>query len=350
MAVASTLGATRAHAVSCSGISAFAYCTAYANGAAVTYNGAKYTSIAPIPSNRDCPPNSPYTPATDNWWTNNGACDSGGATPTATRAATATATTVGATATRTNAPTATPTSAPPSNTVLFHNPGTFQANWDTFNREHNGSIGQVASPSYKGGNAIKVTQIYDASYTGRYHSEAVRNDGYTPGQMRFYGFAFYLPPDWQFVNQSFNIAQFIADFTDTGCDDWMPTTMMFISGNTLSTRIKYGTVCDQHTTYFNAIAPVTAGVWHKVVIQANWKSDATGYFKVWFDGQKVLERLNTATTIADPANRTYSFRVGMYANAWHDDHTMLGSQGTRSLYIDQVGIGGAFADANPDAW
>jgi hypothetical protein len=342
------LDAGRAHAVSCTGIPAFAYCTAYANGASVTYNGAKYTAIAPIPNNRDCPPNSPYTPATDNWWTNNGACTTGAtATATATRAATATATSGSATPTRTSAP-PTPTT-PPSNTVLFHNTGT-TSGWSSFSLEHWGSITQVTSPVYKGSSAIKVTQIYDPNYTGRYHSEVVRNDGYKPGQMRFYGFAFQLPANWQFVNQSFNIAQFIADFTNTGCDDWMPTTMMWISGNTLHTRVKSGTVCGQQTTTFNSIANVTAGQWHKVVIQANWKADSTGYFKVWYDGVKVLERLNIPTTISDPQNRTYSFRVGMYANAWHDDHTMLGTQGTRSLFIDQVGIGGAFADANPDAW
>jgi chitinase len=82
--------------VSCSGVPAFAYCTAYASGASVTYNGSKYTSIAPIPNNRDCPPNSPFSPGTDNWWTNNGTCSGGGgatATPTRPPNATATATT-----------------------------------------------------------------------------------------------------------------------------------------------------------------------------------------------------------------------------------------------------------------
>jgi chitinase len=94
------LGASPVQAqVSCSGVPAFAYCTAYANGAAVTYNGSKYTSIAAIPNNRDCPPNSPYTPPADNWWTLNGTC-SGSATPTPTSQP-------GATATRT--PTATAT-------------------------------------------------------------------------------------------------------------------------------------------------------------------------------------------------------------------------------------------------
>src|SRR5436305_11459457 len=94
-AVASAFVSTAQAQVSCTGVPAFASCTAYANGASVTYGGSKYTSIAAIPNNRDCPPNSPYTPATDNWWTNNGTC-SASATATATKAATATATSVGA--------------------------------------------------------------------------------------------------------------------------------------------------------------------------------------------------------------------------------------------------------------
>jgi beta-glucanase (GH16 family) len=58
----------------CAGVPAFAYCTAYASGASITYNSAKYHSIAPIPATRDCPPNSPYSPSTDNWWVNDGGC------------------------------------------------------------------------------------------------------------------------------------------------------------------------------------------------------------------------------------------------------------------------------------
>src|SRR5438105_4867272 len=81
-------------------------------------------------------------------------------------------------------------------TVLFHNTGT-TSGWDSLNQEHWGTVGQVTSPVYKGSTAVKVTQTYDPNYTGRYHSEMVRNDGYTPGQMRFYGFAFYIPSNWQ---------------------------------------------------------------------------------------------------------------------------------------------------------
>jgi Alginate lyase len=116
LGIAIMLGAGSAQAATCTGLPAFASCTAYANGASVTFGGARYTTIAAIPNNRDCPPNSPYTPATDNWWTNNGTC-SGSATATATAGP-------GATATRTSAPTATPTT--PSGGAINWSPWSLQ--------------------------------------------------------------------------------------------------------------------------------------------------------------------------------------------------------------------------------
>jgi hypothetical protein len=232
-------------------------------------------------------------------------------------------------------------------TVIFRNTGTLSG-WSTTNSEHNGSITQVTNVVYAGTTAIKALQVYDPSYTGRYHSEAVRTDAYRQGDMRFYGFAFRLQADWQFENQSYNIAQFIADFTNTGCDDWMPSTMVWLDGASLNTRVKTGTPCAQATQTFNDIASVSAGVWHRVEIQASWQSGSTGYFKLWFDGTKVLERFNIATTVAD--GRPFEFRVGLYANGWHDDGHMVGSQGTRQVWYDQIGIGTTFADADPNAW
>jgi len=236
-------------------------------------------------------------------------------------------------------------------TVLFHNTGT-TSNWDLVFVEHNGSLSEVRSPSplFKGSTAIRATQVFDPSYTGRYHSEVVHNDGYRPGQMRFYGFAFYIPSNWQSVSQGFNIAQFIADFGDTGCDDFMPSTMMWLTGSSLSTRVKQGTICNQSIRTFSNFASLTYGEWHRIEIQANWQTDSSGYLKVWVDGIKRLEVFGLETTIFDPANRTFSFRVGMYANSWHDQGKMVGSQGTRTLYYDQIGIGTAFRDADPNAW
>jgi hypothetical protein len=96
--------------VSCTGVPVFQSCTAYATGASVVYNNTKYTSIAPIAANRDCPPNSPYNPGNDNWWSAQGTCSS--ATPTRTPTPTSTRTRT-ATPTRTNTPTATATTVRP---------------------------------------------------------------------------------------------------------------------------------------------------------------------------------------------------------------------------------------------
>lgn len=231
--------------------------------------------------------------------------------------------------------------------VIFHNTGT-TSGWNSINQEHNGTVQQVTNVVYKGSTAIKCTQVYDSSYSGRYHSEVVKNNVYSRGQTGFYGFAFRLQADWSFQNQSYNIAQFIADFSDYGCDDYIPTTMVWIRGNQLYSRVKAGPVCSATTTQFSNLATVSAGVWHKIVIQANWQSNTTGYFKLWYDGTKVFERFNIATTLAD--GRGIQMRTGIYANGWHDDGYMAGTQGTRSIWYDQIGAGTTFADADPDQW
>jgi non-reducing end alpha-L-arabinofuranosidase len=58
----------------CSGVPAFATCTAYPNGSKVVFNNTLYHTIADVPATRDCPPNSPFDPSSDNWWVNDGGC------------------------------------------------------------------------------------------------------------------------------------------------------------------------------------------------------------------------------------------------------------------------------------
>ncbi|KAL4771203.1 polysaccharide lyase [Aspergillus nidulans var. acristatus] len=229
----------------------------------------------------------------------------------------------------------------------FSNTGTI-AGWDSTNQEHHGTVQEVSNVAFEGSKALKVTQVYDSSYSGRYHSELVHNAGYRRGDTVFYGFAFRLQQDWDFTSQSYNLAQFIADFNDSGCDDWMPSTMIWLQGNQLYSRVKTGTVCAQQTQTFPNLASVSAGEWHKIILQVKWESDSTGFFKVWFDGKKVKEVYNIKTTIAH--DRQFQFRVGLYANAWHDQGHLEGSQGTRQVWYDEIGIGSAYADADPSQW
>jgi hypothetical protein len=235
-----------------------------------------------------------------------------------------------------------------SATQTFSNTGTL-AGWNAQTIEDNGSIQEVTNVVYKGPTALKMTQVYDPKWTGRFHSEKAKSAVYKLGDQGFYGFAFRLQDDWQFSPaQSYNLGQFIADFTDTGCDDWMPSSMIWIVGDQLYTRLKYGTICKQQIRTFSNIATVTPGAWHRVTIQASWQSDNTGFYKVWFDGNKVVEVYNVPTMINDA--RPFDYHVGIYANGWHDDGGMKGSQGTRQIWFDQISAGTTFADADPAAW
>ncbi|KAJ5882384.1 uncharacterized protein N7529_001056 [Penicillium soppii] len=233
-------------------------------------------------------------------------------------------------------------------TQIFSNTGT-TSGWDSTNKEHHGTVQQVTNVVYQGPTALKMTQIYDSSYTGRYHSEVVKNNVYKRGDSGFYGFTFRLQDNWQFSPvQTYNIAQFIADFSNTHCDDFMPSSMVWLEGDQLYSRVKYGSVCAQKTTTFANLGTISAGAWHKVEIQATWKSDGTGVYKLWLDGNKVLDKSGIATTVDD--DRPFQFRVGLYANGWHDDKTMKGTQGTRSVWYDEIAAGSTFADADPDQW
>lgn len=236
--------------------------------------------------------------------------------------------------------------SPAFSTQTFVNKGT-DAGWSTQNIEHKGSIQEVSNVVYNNGtHALKFTQIWDPSWGQRFHSEKIETEVYKLGDQGFYGFAFRLQENWQASPaQSYNIAQFIADFTDTGCDDWMPSSMVWVIGDQLATRVKYGSVCAQQNKEWKNLKTVTPGVWHTIVIQANWQSDDTGLYKMWYDGEKVVNEYNLPTMIDD--GRPFDFHVGIYANGWHDDGGMKGTQGTRQIWIDNVAMGTTFADADP---
>ncbi|KAH0531097.1 hypothetical protein TsFJ059_005651 [Trichoderma semiorbis] len=239
-------------------------------------------------------------------------------------------------------------------TQTFQNSGT-KAGFDYVLTENKGQVLEVSDITYKGSSALLMQQTFTPGYTGRYHSEVYHNQGYKRGDELFYGFMFRLSSAWEFDQQSYNIAQFIADRPGAGCedDDWMPSSLIWIEGNQLNSRIVSGNYkqpdCSRSFTGTGNIATVSAGVWHKVIIQAKWVSDSSGYYKMWFDGNKVYEHYNIATTTND--DYEFAFRVGLYANGWHDNnHQMVGNQGFRQIWYDEVAVGTTFKDVDPDQY
>lgn len=242
----------------------------------------------------------------------------------------------------------------------------------------NGYIVDSTSASFGGGQSLKFGQEYLGSkYSGRYHAEKHYANGYKRDDEKYYGFAFRLHSDWEFDPQSYNIAQFGANFDDIKwngqkCDDFSPTTMIWINGTKLFARTKHGQMLQgqkcppadkrwdcslgpncqviepfQLKSDSSSIGDIKAGVWYRLVLRVKWKSDATGEFQAWLNGTEVANRKNTKTTLLDD-HRAYQFRVGLYANSWYDEHKMIGNQLQRQLWIDEIGVGSTFTDADPD--
>lgn len=93
---------------------------------------------------------------------------------------------------------------------------------------------------------------------------------------------------------------------------------------------------------------MTPGTWHRVVVQAIWQSTWTEFLKVWLDGMKKVEEFSVITPYTDDEKKHHiQFSTSLYAYSWHDQKKLVGGQGTRQLWIDQVGIGPEFKAANP---
>jgi hypothetical protein len=230
---------------------------------------------------------------------------------------------------------------------IFRNEGTTEG-WDLAQVEHNGYLHETTDVYFDRPPALVAGQVFDPDYPGRYHSEVRYNAGYGLGDTRYYGFAFRLHPGWEFSPPiSYNIAQFIAPF-ESSCDSYMPTTMMWMLGSQLFTRTKHGSVCNQTIVEYPLDVNVTAGDWHRIIIGASWQANTSGFFKVWYDGRKVLDEQNIPTTVTE--TEQFQFRIGLYANGWYDDRTQQPPEGIYEVFYDKIAIATTKDEADPDKW
>jgi hypothetical protein len=124
--------------------------------------------------------------------------------------------------------------------------------------------------------------------------------------------------------------------------------MTEIRNTQIGTRVTYGDPCNRQHTHFPDLGAVSAGTWHRVVIRGKWESNTTGIFQFWYDGVKKVDK----TGIATFPNTTLSLTgvYGLYANGWHDQDTMVGTQGTRDVYYDSVRVASTYDEADPAQW
>ncbi len=230
-------------------------------------------------------------------------------------------------------------------TIYFENTGTTNG-WTTLWHEK-GNLLQTNSPTYRGPTAVRCETTYDPNYGGRYHTELRKGGMAALGMDRYYGFAFYLPANWEFDNQSYNIQQFIANVN--GCSGGQPATMTHLYGRSLITRTVTGTNgCSRTAHSLTVVTNVTAGVWHTVVIHGNWSATNTGVFEFWYDGVRKIDLENSPNIPND--DTVFNLAVGNYSNGWHDDGTNVGTQNIRDIYVDHIRVTDDYAEADPAAW
>jgi len=232
--------------------------------------------------------------------------------------------------------------------VIFSNTGN-TSGWSSLWQENGHcSLTQVSSPVYKGSTAVRARCIYASGYSGRYHGELRKAGMAQRGQDRYYGYAFYIPTNWQSVQQGFNIQQFIGNAS--GCSGGQPGTMTALRyGDDLVTRIVTGpSACQRTTVNYTVVTSVSKGAWHRVTMRGKWRSDNTGTFTFWYDGSQKLNKTNTKTCPAD--DYSLNLAVGNYSNAWHDDGKMEGTQSTRDIYVDHIRVATTYSEADPGGW
>ena len=225
-------------------------------------------------------------------------------------------------------------------TVYFTNSGTVPGNFATVVAEHNGSVTQVTDVKYQGTTAIQCRQIYDPNYAGLYHSEVhVGNQIAHTGQDKYFAWTFRLQPNWEFVSEYFTLGQW--GMSTGNCKG--PITMLWVRVDQ-SLRFTTKPSCDGSlpSAGFNLPA-ISPGVWHRYVHRWKLRADSTGYLQAWLNGTSVA----SYTGQNNPYDGDIAFNLGLYASQWNDG-MQSGTQGDRSVWIDEIRVTSTLAEAEPN--
>ena len=221
-------------------------------------------------------------------------------------------------------------------TVVFENEGTLSG-WSYTSHDGSGSVTEVSSPVYRGSTALKCYQTWSGSGDYTLHSEAVKRDVGQNGWNRYYGFAFYLPGNWNFSSsRGQSLCQLAAD---TACGG-QQTEMFQLVGSRLEVKRELVDPCNPTKRTTTVTSSVTAGTWHRLVIHKKWAADNTGIFEVWFDGVRMINEVNTPNSFV--GSELYRWSIGLYAN--------FEVAGSRTLYIDHARVASSYSEADPANW
>jgi hypothetical protein len=132
----------------------------------------------------------------------------------------------------------------------------------------------------------------------------------------------------------------------------VPGTMVWIHGDNIYIRVRYGTVCNESDNKMEfKLGKVTPGQWQTLVFGVRWHAFEKGWFKAWLDERLVVEKSGIKTFFGID-DRFLEMRIGIYPN-WYDPnnngHPFIkeNEQRHKEVLFDSIGFGPTYADADP---
>jgi len=124
--------------------------------------------------------------------------------------------------------------------------------------------------------------------------------GTSEGTERYFGWSVYLP-------KAFTKEMHALGFFETR-NSWRQLMAFEVHGQDIqfSTRVPYA-------LRWKGAGKLTPGRWHDFVVHVFWSRDAAkGFVEVWFDGEKVVERVATATLRDEDVKNVAFFQIGLF--------------------------------------
>jgi hypothetical protein len=152
--------------------------------------------------------------------------------------------------------------------------------------------------------------------------------GTAEGTERYFGWSVYLPA-------ALTKDAHALGFFETR-NSWRQLMSFEVSGQDIqfSTRVPYA-------LRWKGPGKMTPGRWHDFVVHVLWSRDpAKGFVEVWFDGDVVVKRVNTATLRDEPVENVAFFQIGMFRKT---------SDVPETIVIDHVIEGTKLEDVAPPA-
>ena len=129
--------------------------------------------------------------------------------------------------------------------------------------------------------------------------------------------------------------------------------MTWIQNDNFYIRLRTGSVCEDKPYNIREfkLGKIVPGQWNTLVFGALWEKEKNGWFKVWYNKNLRIDETRIKTWM-ETDDRLFQFRVGLYPNWWTWDgsgHPFIadGHQRTKEIYIDSIGFGPTFEDADP---